>query len=87
MYIYGALDFTKSPEEVVRASAIFFLLALINTIDLDKKDINLPNFDEVMSKALEDKETIVRKKFLKGYSLLTNVHNKLSTVTYTKTSK
>lgn len=73
LYLYGSLDFMKSPEDSIRATAVFFFMALISVMDLNS-NITIPDLENLLENCFTDKCAIVRQKIAKGYSLLSKVH-------------
>lgn len=76
-YLHAALDFCKSPEDSIRGAAIFLALALMNFIDTSKSCTTHNNFEEILFEAFNDKSNKVRLKAVKGYSLLSKIHEEL----------
>jgi hypothetical protein len=74
LYLYGSLDFMKSPEDNIRATAIFFFMAMVSIMDLTKQNITIPDMENIMENCFTDKSAVVRQKVTKGYSLLSKIH-------------
>jgi len=77
IYLFAGMEFCKSQSEHIRGAAIFFVLALLNFIDISRSTSEYTNFQKIISDSFNDQSSIVKLKVTKGFSILTKIHKQL----------
>lgn len=78
IYFYSAFDLCQNEKEYIRSSAVFLLLAWLNLVDVSKVSVEGKDIQGILIKCLSDQSQKVKKKVMKGFALLSDLHKGLT---------
>lgn len=77
IYFYSALQLCYNEKEYIRSTAVFLLLIWLNLVDVSKVSVERKVIEGILVKCLGDQSQKVKRKVLKGFALLSDLHKNL----------